>query len=200
MKRLFLIILLCLGVCLHGAERQWIILTGGPGVGKTSLVNHFARHGYPVINEAATDLIRERLAEKIEQPWNQDGFNMSVLELLIHRQSNVEVREANVVFMDRSPVDVLTYSFLQKDRAHDQITALVDNLVASQLYHKKVFLIENLGNCEQNDVRPETLEETLRIESHIEDHYRRYNFEVVRIPSASIEERAHLILKHLELN
>jgi len=196
MKRLILLIGLC--SCLYSAERKWVILTGGPGVGKTSLVDHFARHGYHVIHEAATDLIRERLAEKIEQPWNQDGFNMSVLQLLIHRQAAAE--GATLVFMDRSPIDVLTYSFLQNDRAHDQITDLVDHLIDEQPYHKTVFLIENLGDCEQNEVRPETLDEALRIESHIEDHYRRYNFEVIRIPRASIEERANLILQHLEFD
>lgn len=188
---LFLVVPLC-------GNQRFIIITGGPGVGKTSLINHFQKHGYPVINEAATDLIRERLAEQIEEPWNQEGFNMSVLQLLLQRQA--DAKDAHVVFFDRSPIDVLTYSILQNDQEYGQIASIVENLVENKTYHPKVFLIENLGHCEQTAVRAESLEEALRIERHIEDQYRKYEFEVIRIPAAPIEERVQIILKHLELD
>jgi predicted ATPase len=196
-KILSFIIALCLVLPLC-ANQRLIIITGGPGVGKTSLINHFQINGFHVINEAATDLIQERLSQQIEEPWNQDGFNMSVLQLLLKRQA--EAKDAHVIFFDRSPIDVLTYSLLQNDKAHGQIASIVENLIAKKTYHPKVFLIENLGHCEQTAVRAESLEEALRIERHIEDQYRKYEFEVIRIPAAPIEERAQLILKHLELD
>lgn len=178
-------------------QPQWIIITGGPGVGKTSLVKHYEKSGFEVIHEAATDIIRERLDQQIKEPWNQEGFNTNVIELQLKRQVQAEARKANLVFFDRSPIDVLAYSHLQQDKSHCHITRLVEEAVFR--YHKKVFLIENLGACENTEVRPESIEEVRNIERLIEDHYRKYNFEIVRIPPAPIEERARLILQHLGL-
>jgi predicted ATPase len=186
-------------LCSSEEPARWIVITGGPGVGKTSIVKHYEVNGYHVVHEAATDIIRQRLAEKVEEPWNHPDFNHRVVSLQLSRQAEACAKKTGLVFFDRSPVDTLSYCVLQKDKVHhEKVEKVVQSLVDKQSFHPKVFLIENLGACENNEIRPESLEEALRIEKEIEAHYRKYNFEVIRIPYASVAERARLILQHLK--
>ena len=65
--------------------------------------------------------------------------------------------------------------------------------------YEKIFLIENLGNCQTNGVRREDLAEALELERLQEQNYRDLGYEVVRIAPASVDERAREILRYVEM-
>jgi predicted ATPase len=54
------------------------VLTGAPGAGKTALANALRERGYPVVAEAATDVIAEEQARGVAQPWEGEDFLESV--------------------------------------------------------------------------------------------------------------------------
>src|SRR5579872_7271143 len=59
------------------------VITGGPGVGKTSIIHYLRDHGYHVLGEAATDVIRHSLEKGIAKPWDKDyksDFNDEILD------------------------------------------------------------------------------------------------------------------------
>jgi predicted ATPase len=50
------------------------VLTGAPGVGKTAILRLLEQAGYPVVEEAATDVIALEHALGCQEPWLLPGF------------------------------------------------------------------------------------------------------------------------------
>jgi len=50
------------------------ILTGAPGAGKTAILRLLEASGYPVAEEAATDVIALGNALGSAEPWHDPGF------------------------------------------------------------------------------------------------------------------------------
>jgi predicted ATPase len=50
------------------------VLTGAPGAGKTAVLRLLETLGYPVVEEAATDVIALDNALGRAEPWNEHGF------------------------------------------------------------------------------------------------------------------------------
>ena len=50
------------------------ILTGAPGAGKTVIVRQLELDGFPVVEEAATDMIALLQAQGIDEAWRGDSF------------------------------------------------------------------------------------------------------------------------------
>ncbi len=169
------------------------VITGGPGVGKTTIINYLENLGYDVVQEAATDLIRKELAENIEAPWSKQDFNEKVAKLQEQRQKEAERSSGNGVFFDRCPVDAISYDLLYDFEPTHPTIRIVQSLIDENYYNKKVFLIENLGSCLQTEVRAETLEQVLKIEDLLEKNYRALGFQIVRIPACPVEDRAKII-------
>ena len=176
------------------------ILTGGPGTGKTTLINYFHQLGYGIAREAATDLICEELTKQALTPWSARNFNERVALLQEKRQQELLEMEEEVAFFDRSPIDALTYELMYDFEPTEALLRVVQQTLDEHFYHPKVFLIEDLGSCLQTEIRPETLKESQKIETVLEENYRELGFEVVRVPAASVKERAETILKVIRNN
>ncbi len=175
------------------------VITGGPGVDKTTIINYLSDLGYSVVQEAATDLIRKELAQQIEAPWSKADFNEKVAKLQEERQGETEDLDGSGgIFFDRCPVDAISYDLLYDFEPTHPTIRIVQSLLDKNYYNKKVFLIENLGSCLQTEVRAETLDQVLKIESLLEKNYRALGFQIVRIPACPVEERARKIMAEIE--
>ncbi|MGA9721125.1 MAG: AAA family ATPase, partial [Candidatus Binatus sp.] len=80
------------------------ILTGTPGCGKTSIIRSLELAGYPVVEEAATDLIALRQAQGVAEPWRRASFIDDIVNLQKRRQILVADLSSEVQFFDRSPL------------------------------------------------------------------------------------------------
>lgn len=173
------------------------IITGGPGVGKTSIIDHLQKCGYGTIHEAAKDAIRYQLERGVQNPWEKEGFDEMVLQLQQKRQQEAGAFKTSSVFFDRSPVDTWSYRKTCPQMPQEEFQKTVEQLVRQKFYNKTVFLIENLGFCKQEDFRPETQAQSMEIEKRLERAYKALGFRVVRIPCMSIEKRVEMILSHI---
>lgn len=63
------------------AVQKRYIITGGPGVGKTTLIKYLEEQGEAVIHEAATDIIKSEIDKGIEEPWSKVSFREKVIAL-----------------------------------------------------------------------------------------------------------------------
>ena len=65
------------------------ILTGAPGAGKTAVLRLLEASGYPVVEEAATDVIALGNALGRVEPWHELDFIDKIITLQRQRQDSV---------------------------------------------------------------------------------------------------------------
>ncbi len=161
-----------------------IVITGGPSVGKTTLIALLQERGYPVIEEQATKTIKEGKY----LPWeDRNAFQQEVL----HRQVDEEARlndDGRVIFLDRGVFDGEAYFIYDKLF----VPTAFSRLNADR--YDLAFLVEELPFFETNDVRRENIEFTREISNILERCYIKRGVPVVRVPFMTPEERVNLII------
>jgi predicted ATPase len=174
-----------------------VVITGGPGSGKTSVVDHLASLGYPTVPEAAIQLIdelnRERgLAGQVAwRKQHQAEFSRRVMARQVALEGACKIPEGTIGFCDRGRPDVLAYAELA---GHD-LDSEMRRLVECHRY-LGVFLLDTLSRFPD---RPETgrtsdRERSLRLAERLEATYRSLGYEPVRVPERPVAERAGLVL------
>ena len=175
------------------------IITGGPGVGKTTLINHLRDlKGAAIVEEAATRVIKAEFAAGVTTPWaDGEKFRAKIIDLQKEDRAAIARSDlaAKSLFFDRSEVDTISYCSYFGATPTPEIARDVADIVS--YYNPIVFLVENLGHCERTDVRPESVEEALKIESAIAESYRALGFQIVRIKAGPVEERAAAVFAAL---
>lgn len=175
------------------------MITGGPGSGKTTLVNALGKHGYATVPEAAIEVIRDliaRFGNDGQKAWRQDHgqeFQEMILEMQIRHELSLG-EELGLVFLDRGRHDGLAYC---RFRGDEPPHGLLDSLEDWPYDH--VFLLETLENFERREHtgRTSTRAESIEIAKVIDRTYRDYGMEPVFVPELSVEERAAFVLEVL---
>ncbi len=173
------------------------IITGGPGVGKSTLIRQLQQLGQSVVHETAADLIREDLAKQVEAPWAQFGFNERVATVQALRQQEAASSSARAIFFDRCVIDVLCYELMEEWEPSKKILALAQEMLDTGFYEPTVFLVDPLGTGYRSETQHESDEEAHHISQYLERQYRLLGFDVVHIPPAPIEERVQHLISQL---
>lgn len=171
--------------------RKTYILTGGPGVGKSAIILALEQKGYIIVREAAEDWIKLQQAKGTKEPWLEPDFQDQILKLQKAREYKT-IKVKNKIFIDRGTLDGLAYYQIAEKEPSKMMKTEIKKLKKNKSY-AKVFLIENLGSCETNEVRRENLDEALKLEMLQEQNYKTLGYEVVRVPSGTVEERVELV-------
>ena len=173
------------------------IVTGAPGAGKTSVIRALEAKGFPVIEEAATDLITLKQVEGIAEPWKSADFVDVVAGLQKQRQMQTENLPCPVQFHDRSAI--CSYALCQY-LGHTPSPLLleeIDRLKRENVFQEDVFFIRNLGFCEPTAARKISFEDSLVFERlHIEA-YLSFGYRLVEIKKNPLKMRLREILAHL---
>ena len=171
---------------------NWYVITGGPGSGKTTVVNHLNMLGYHTTIEHArhfidTEMITGKTVEEIRK--NQKEFQRGILEMQIIQESALSPHD--LVFLDRALPDALAYyRFLNLP-----VDERLENALNKASY-KKVFILDSLPLV--NDyARLEDESAQKQISNLITEVYESLHFPVVHVPVLSPVERTDFILKNL---
>lgn len=166
------------------------VLTGGPGIGKTTLIEIIASIGYEVVPEAARIIIEE------EQFKNSDALPWKDLEKFQELVVRKQLEEENKIkgfpaFLDRSIIDGYGYSKLGG--------ATPSSLIADNANgrYDKVFILEPLENYQKDSVRLENEEESRKIHQAIIDAYSFFGYDLIFVPVMSPDDRVKFILDHI---
>jgi predicted ATPase len=169
------------------------ILTGTPGCGKTSIIRSLELAGYPVVEEAATDIIALRQAQGIGEPWRHASFIDDIANLQKQRQMQVADLSSGVQFFDRSPLCTYALSVWLGFPISITLADEIERLREEQIYQQRVFFIENLGFCEPTQARKISFEDSLRFEKVHEETYRSFGYECVRVAPVELSRRVEHI-------
>jgi len=177
-------------------KENYHVITGGPGGGKTSLVESIARLGYRRVPETARQIIKERLSKGLsprpdpkvfarqifDKDWDNFSFNLNLSE---------------PIFFDRSFMDSACMLFESDPTAYNSIK----EQQLTNRYNKKVFVALPWQEIYINDSeRDQSFYESISICKKVVDWYAQHNYEIVELPKLSIERRVEFILEQIAKN
>ena len=172
-----------------------IIITGGPGAGKTSLINALASKGYATFSEVSRTLIEQQAQlENGILPWHDlPGFAALCLDSMGEQKQQASLQE--VAFLDRAIPDICGYlaqAELEIDARYRQ---------ASAGYHAQVFFCRpHQAIYVQDEVRPYPFDGALAIHDSLVVIYQQLGYQVVEVPWGTLDERVRFIESALALS
>ena len=169
------------------------ILTGAPGAGKTAILRELEARGFPVVEEAATDVIAREQAAGVDAPWLEARFIAEITQLQDFRRKTALA--GPVQFHDRSVFCTLALARYLGHPVPDVLeTALSETRAA---FEPRVFFVKLLGFIVMTDARRIDLGEAQRFEAVHEAVYREHGFTLVQVEPAPIAARVEAISAQL---
>jgi len=170
-----------------------VIITGGPGAGKTTLIQALSSQGYTTFQESSRALIEQQ--SQVENgilPWN-NMVGFAELCLGVMSEQKQAASKHSLVFLDRAIPDICGY--LQGAG----ITPEPRYIDASKGYFSDVFVCApHPAIYVQDEIRPYPFEEALAIHQRLVDTYLRLGYRCIDVPFSTVDERVDFILSHLE--
>ncbi|MGQ8335086.1 AAA family ATPase [Sunxiuqinia sp. A32] len=176
-------------------KKRIFIISGGPGFGKTKIIQELGKLGYCTGSECARDIITEQVLIDGEiLPWkNIKAFQQEVLNRRIAFYESITGDE--IAFADRGIPDQLAFARYRgfKD------PGILSESVIKYPYAKLVFLASPWKEIYRiDDVRKESFEDACNMHNTICDVYRELNYEMVEIPHIDANSRAHFIVDYVK--
>ncbi|TYP97149.1 putative ATPase [Sphingobacterium allocomposti] len=177
-------------------QHNFYIFTGGPGAGKTTVLNELAGRGYCRVEEDARRIIQEQLdKDGTALPWKDKAqYTQLMLTAAVASYRAAGSFLDSPVFFDRSLVDSYAYATLEDIRLSD-----ADLMIADQIrYNSKVFFFPPWPEIYQNDAaRKQTFDEAVLTSKILRTVYEDHGYDLVDVPKADVVQRADFILQHI---
>lgn len=170
-----------------------IVITGGPGSGKSSLIASLSEIGFPCMEEAARKVIRD-FQELEFSPWgNITEFIRLVYERIF---SDLHQPACQSTFCDRGILDCIAYL----NEAGRPIPDYLKNFDPHLYYAPEVFILPPWPEIYQEEpARRQDYAKAVSLYHSLKNTYLEYGFRLVEVPKLSIERRADFILESLKL-
>lgn len=176
-------------------NQQKIVLIGGPGTGKSTVLNKLKEKGFFCFDEVSREVILKAQEKGIEQLFLTEPllFSEMLLEGREEQFLSAEKRKENIIFLDRGIPDVHAYMNYFKT---DYPSIFLEK---SKLY--KYDLIFHFSPWEEihttDNERYETFEDSINIDTFLIDAYSELDYKIINVPFGSVEERTNFIINSL---
>lgn len=178
-------------------SRKKIVITGGPGTGKSSIINELINRGYTCLEEISRQITLDAKKEGVDQLFLTNPLLFSELLLKGRQQQYIDANNLNadVVFLDRGVPDVLAYmDFIGDSYPQYFVDACKNNI------YDCVFILKPWQEIYISDnERYESFEQALEIHEHLLKTYTLYNYELIDVPFNTIDKRVDHILNTLNM-
>jgi len=170
-----------------------VVITGGPGAGKTTVLRELEQRGFGCVPEVARQIIQEQVRACGDAvPWaNADRYCRLMLERSIasYRENHPAY---TVTFCDRGIPDTLCAARLLRLPWESEVLAACEEY----RYGTRVFLAPPWREIYETDAeRKQTYDEAVRTYELLASIYRNCGYEVVEIPKVSPGLRAEFIVE-----
>jgi predicted ATPase len=170
-----------------------VVITGGPGAGKTSLIAELGRRGFATIGESARAVIAERVARGLPPRPDPESFAREILRRDLEKYS-VPREAAGIVFYDRCAVEALGMVSAAAPLREQDLRAQLEALK----FHELVFVLPPWKAIYRMDAeRDHSFEHAERVHGEIVRWYVRCGYRIDEVPRLSVEQRAVHVLRSL---
>jgi predicted ATPase len=172
--------------CLEADVIRRFVLTGAPGAGKTTIAAALRERGYPVVDEAATDVI----AERPDLQWDGPAF----LDHIVALQRARELAASGPVqVFDRSPICTLALAGWGGQPPTAALAAEAERIEREGTFERRVAFVRLMGFITPTAARRIGLADAIRFEALHQQVYRSLGYDLVEIPPAPLAERVALV-------
>ncbi|MDR9400427.1 MAG: ATP-binding protein [Psychroflexus sp.] len=172
-----------------------IVFAGGPGTGKSTMIEKLDQSGHKVLHEVSREIVQHARKNGIEHLFLNDplAFSNKLLEKRIKQYQTADNTNSQHVFIDRGIPEITAYLDYNK-------TPYPAKFVKANKHHPYdlVFLFPVWEAIfKQDDVRYETLEQSKHIQENLIKTYETLGYKLVKVPKASTSVRKEFILNTL---
>ena len=174
----------------------FFVVTGGPGSGKTTLIEALARAGFAVAAEAGRAVIREQQANGGHALPSLDPLAFAAA-MLAHDLASYDAHRdaAGPVFFDRGIPDVVGYLRLEGVA----VPAEMLRAARAKRYRRRVFVCPPWPDIYvTDDERKQTPEVAARTCRTMIETYGGFGYELVEVPRAPVVARLSFVLERIE--
>jgi predicted ATPase len=170
------------------------IITGGPGSGKTSIIEALRARGYRCVDEVGRQIIREQvLIGGNALHW---GDRKTFLELMLSRSMRdyeLASRDDGPVFFDRGIAEFAGYCRL----VGTPLSCHVENATKLFRYAHRIFVTPPWPEIFENDQeRKQDFREAVATFEAVAGACRGAGYELIEVPKVPVPERVEFILQH----
>jgi predicted ATPase len=171
---------------------RFFVLTGGPGSGKTTLVEALAARGFATTEEAGRGVIREQMqAGGDGLPWiDRERFAELMFEWELRSYRDAERRDGSVVF-DRGLPDTIGYLRLEGL----EVPAWMEEEAWRLRYNTHLFIAPPWKEIYSGDEeRRQSWEVAVRTFETMAETYTGLGYELAELPRGSVAERTEFVI------
>lgn len=176
-------------------KQKKIVITGGPGTGKSTIIDQLIKMEFTCMPEISRTITKEAQLSGIDQLFLEDPilFSELLLKGRIGQYETADSHKTDMVFFDRGIPDIHGYM----DYIGTKYPAIY--IEKSNIYrYSHIFMMPPWkGIYKTDNERYESFEQSLIIYKHLIDAYKNMNYPIVRVPEGNITERVNFILNSL---
>lgn len=177
---------------MHRDSDRFFVLTGGPGAGKTTLIEALGARGFATTPEAGRAIIRDQTAIGGPATHQNDPALFAELMLAFDIQSYRRAQEQiGPVFFDRGITELAGYHAMMGLPTPPHFRAAAQRF----RYSANVFVAPPWLEIFANDSeRKQSFEEAVRTHDAMARTYAEFGYRIVPLPKTSVEERLRFVL------
>jgi predicted ATPase len=172
-----------------------IVITGGPGAGKTTLIDMLRDNGLTTTPEAGRAIIQDQSAiGGTGLPWDDAALFAELMLSWDIRSYRWALRQTGPVFFDHAVPCVAGYFRLLGQDVPEHVEAAV----AAFPYRPLVFIAPPWPEIYRTDTeRHQSLDEAQRTHDAMAETYTRYGYDLVELPRCDPHARLQFVLHHI---
>jgi len=172
------------------------VFTGGPGAGKTTVLDLLAQQGFPVIPEVAREIIRQQMAAGSSAvPWLDNAQYTHLMQVQsVAAWKAAPSPEAGTCFFDRGIPDVMGHIQLN----HLPLNAALQTAARQYRYNPQVFIFPPWEEIYCTDTeRKQSYADAVQTYKVIYAIYQSYGYTLQVVPVGPVQQRLAFILDHV---
>ena len=176
-------------------QKEIIVIIGGPGTGKTTIIDGLVAKGHCCYPEISREVTLEAKKQGIEQLFLEKPllFSELLLEGRKKQFQNATKEPHEIVFIDRGIPDVLAYMHYIGDSYPATFVA-----ACWEHTYSKIFILPPWEEIYISDAeRYENFEQAKLIYNHLTETYQNYGYKLIEVPKDTMNNRILFILDEI---